>query len=183
MSMPFKQLSVGRFRWSTCRCMASDIDDIQVPFCSIFQQWLSQESEVQAVAWHLAGELQRMEEKSGAVCRRLLKMAMSKQMQRCKEQPPPKRRKGSLKLDPNLVPGTRHGPQAVTCHGWPFVDFESLWFWCFKPNGRFLTASILHGEDPVAPAGMAMGLALARGAKQMDRQSSQNSHRDGAASL
>jgi len=67
-----------------------------------------------------------MEEKSGAVCRRLLKMAMSKQMQRCKEQPPPKRRKGSLKLDPNLVPGTRHGPQAVTCHGWPFVDFESL---------------------------------------------------------
>lgn len=53
----------------------------------------------------------------------------------------------------------------------------------FEANGRFLTASILHGEDPVAPAGMAMGLALARGAKQMDRQSSQNSHHDDAESL
>lgn len=95
----------------------ADVDAVQAALRWTVSVEHLQESEVQAVAWHLAGELQRME-----------------------EQPPPKRRKGSLKLDPNLVPGT-----------------------------RFLTASILHGEDPVAPAGMAMGLALARGAKQMDR--------------
>eukprot|EP00435_Cladocopium_sp_Y103_P030158 s1952_g7.t1 len=95
----------------------ADVDTVQAALRWMVSVEHLQESEVQAVAWHLAVELQRME-----------------------EQPPPKRRKGSLKLDPNLVPGT-----------------------------RFLTASILHGEDPVAPAGMAMGLALARGAKHMDR--------------
>lgn len=34
---------------------------------------------------------------------------------------------------------------------------------------RFLTSLILHGQDPLAPAGLAVGLAQSRGAKQMDR--------------
>ncbi|CAE7545692.1 unnamed protein product [Symbiodinium natans] len=38
-----------------------------------------------------------------------------------------------------------------------------------KPGARLLTATVLHGSEPLAPAGISVGLAQGRGSTQMDR--------------
>lgn len=119
MSMPFKQLSVGPFRWSTCRCRrASDM-----PVISMISKCTSPSFSISARnlkyklwpgTWPVNSSAWRRHPMHSAIAAVFLP---SQHLQR-KEQPAPKRRKGSLKLDPNLVPGTRHGGgPAVTCRG------------------------------------------------------------------